>query len=56
VESLDEAAAVFTSLRPLLFGIAYRMLSSVTRATPPNHGAKRPGQNTTDRLRNGPAR
>ncbi|MGN9911333.1 RNA polymerase sigma-70 factor [Phytohabitans sp. LJ34] len=29
---LDEAAAVFTSLRPRLFGIAYRMLSSVAEA------------------------
>ena len=29
---LEEAAAVFTSLRPRLFGIAYRMLSSATEA------------------------
>jgi RNA polymerase sigma-70 factor (ECF subfamily) len=29
---LEEATAVFTSLRPRLFGIAYRMLSSVTEA------------------------
>jgi RNA polymerase sigma-70 factor (TIGR02957 family) len=29
---LDEAAAVFMSLRPRLFGIAYRMLSSVAEA------------------------
>src|ERR1700755_1948947 len=29
---LDEAAEVFTSLRPRLFGIAYRMLSSATEA------------------------
>jgi RNA polymerase sigma-70 factor (ECF subfamily) len=29
---LDEAAAVFTSIRPRLFGIAYRMLSSATEA------------------------
>jgi RNA polymerase sigma factor (sigma-70 family) len=29
---LEEAAAVFTSVRPRLFGIAYRMLSSVTEA------------------------
>ncbi|HEY2080635.1 MAG TPA: RNA polymerase sigma-70 factor [Streptosporangiaceae bacterium] len=31
-EDLQEAAAVFTSLRPRLFGIAYRMLSSATEA------------------------
>jgi RNA polymerase sigma-70 factor (ECF subfamily) len=31
-EDLDEAAAIFTSVRPRLFGIAYRMLSSVTEA------------------------
>ena len=29
---LEEAATVFTSLRPRLFGIAYRMLSSATEA------------------------
>ena len=29
---LEQAAAVFTSLRPRLFGIAYRMLSSATEA------------------------
>ncbi|WP_041842609.1 sigma-70 family RNA polymerase sigma factor [Actinoplanes friuliensis] len=29
---LEEAAAVFTSLRPRLFGIAYRMLSSASEA------------------------
>jgi RNA polymerase sigma-70 factor (ECF subfamily) len=29
-EDLEQAAAVFTSVRPRLFGIAYRMLSSVT--------------------------
>jgi RNA polymerase sigma-70 factor (ECF subfamily) len=29
---LEEATAVFTSLRPRLFGIAYRMLSSATEA------------------------
>ncbi|GAA4468742.1 RNA polymerase sigma-70 factor [Phytohabitans houttuyneae] len=29
---LDEAAALFTSLRPRLFGIAYRMLSSAAEA------------------------
>lgn len=29
---LDEAVAVFTSVRPRLFGIAYRMLSSATEA------------------------
>jgi RNA polymerase sigma-70 factor (TIGR02957 family) len=29
---LDEAVAIFTSLRPRLFGIAYRMLSSATEA------------------------
>jgi RNA polymerase sigma-70 factor (TIGR02957 family) len=32
VEDLDEAAAIFTSLRPRLFGIAYRMLSSASEA------------------------
>jgi DNA-directed RNA polymerase specialized sigma24 family protein len=31
-EELEEAAAVFTSLRPRLFGIAYRMLSSASEA------------------------
>jgi RNA polymerase sigma-70 factor (TIGR02957 family) len=31
-EDLEEAAAVFTSLRPRLFGIAYRMLSSAAEA------------------------
>jgi len=31
-QDLEEAAAVFTSLRPRLFGIAYRMLSSATEA------------------------
>jgi RNA polymerase sigma-70 factor (TIGR02957 family) len=31
-EDLEEAAAVFTSLRPRLFGIAYRMLSSAGEA------------------------
>ena len=31
-EDLEEAAAVFTSLRPRLFGIAYRMLSSASEA------------------------
>jgi RNA polymerase sigma-70 factor (TIGR02957 family) len=31
-EDLEEAAAVFTGLRPRLFGIAYRMLSSATEA------------------------
>jgi RNA polymerase sigma-70 factor (ECF subfamily) len=31
-EDLEQAAAVFTSVRPRLFGIAYRMLSSVTEA------------------------
>jgi RNA polymerase sigma-70 factor (ECF subfamily) len=31
-DDLEEAAAVFTSLRPRLFGIAYRMLSSATEA------------------------
>lgn len=31
-DDLDEAAAVFTSVRPRLFGIAYRMLSSATEA------------------------
>lgn len=30
--NLEEAAAVFTSVRPRLFGIAYRMLSSVAEA------------------------
>src|SRR6266536_5470192 len=30
--TLEEAAEVFTSLRPRLFGIAYRMLSSATEA------------------------
>lgn len=30
--SLEAAAAVFTNLRPRLFGIAYRMLSSATEA------------------------
>ena len=29
---LESAVAVFTSVRPRLFGIAYRMLSSVTEA------------------------
>jgi RNA polymerase sigma-70 factor (ECF subfamily) len=32
VEDFDEAAAIFTSVRPRLFGIAYRMLSSATDA------------------------
>jgi RNA polymerase sigma-70 factor (ECF subfamily) len=32
VTDLDEAAAVFMSVRPRLFGIAYRMLGSVTEA------------------------
>jgi RNA polymerase sigma-70 factor (TIGR02957 family) len=32
LDDLDGAAAVFTALRPRLFGIAYRMLSSVTEA------------------------
>lgn len=32
VTELDDAAAVFQSLRPRLFGIAYRMLSSATEA------------------------
>jgi RNA polymerase sigma-70 factor (TIGR02957 family) len=32
VNDLEEAAAVFTSVRPRLFGIAYRMLSSVAEA------------------------
>ena len=32
MDDLDEAAVVFTSVRPRLFGIAYRMLSSVTEA------------------------
>ncbi|MFI7642165.1 RNA polymerase sigma-70 factor [Nonomuraea sp. NPDC049400] len=31
-EDLDQAAAVFASVRPRLFGIAYRMLSSSTEA------------------------
>jgi RNA polymerase sigma-70 factor (TIGR02957 family) len=31
-QDLEQAAAVFTSLRPRLFGIAYRMLSSATEA------------------------
>ena len=31
-EDLEEAVAVFTSVRPRLFGIAYRMLSSSTEA------------------------
>jgi RNA polymerase sigma-70 factor (ECF subfamily) len=31
-DDLDEAAAVFTRVRPRLFGIAYRMLSSATEA------------------------
>jgi RNA polymerase sigma-70 factor (ECF subfamily) len=31
-DDLERAAAVFTSVRPRLFGIAYRMLSSVTEA------------------------
>jgi RNA polymerase sigma-70 factor (ECF subfamily) len=31
-DDLEEAAEVFTNLRPRLFGIAYRMLSSVTEA------------------------
>ncbi|WP_245718970.1 RNA polymerase sigma-70 factor [Micromonospora rhizosphaerae] len=31
-DDLEEAAAVFTSLRPRLFGIAYRMLGSATEA------------------------
>ncbi|HVV10357.1 RNA polymerase sigma factor SigJ [Amycolatopsis sp.] len=31
-DELDEAAAIFTSVRPRLFGIAYRMLSSATEA------------------------
>jgi RNA polymerase sigma-70 factor (ECF subfamily) len=31
-DDLEEAAAVFESLRPRLFGIAYRMLSSATEA------------------------
>jgi DNA-directed RNA polymerase specialized sigma24 family protein len=29
---LDEAAAVFEGVRPRLFGIAYRMLSSASEA------------------------
>ncbi len=32
IADLEEAAAVFASLRPRLFGIAYRMLSSATEA------------------------
>ncbi|UMP00973.1 sigma-70 family RNA polymerase sigma factor [Amycolatopsis sp. EV170708-02-1] len=32
VDDLEEATAVFTRVRPRLFGIAYRMLSSVTEA------------------------
>lgn len=32
VEDLEAATAVFTQVRPRLFGIAYRMLSSVTEA------------------------
>ncbi|MEV0136789.1 sigma-70 family RNA polymerase sigma factor [Dactylosporangium sp. NPDC050688] len=32
MNDLEEAAAVFTSVRPRLFGIAYRMLSSVAEA------------------------
>ena len=32
VEDLEEAVAVFTSVRPRLFGIAYRMLASATEA------------------------
>src|SRR6202012_6170220 len=32
LDDLDEAARVFTGLRPRLFGIAYRMLSSATEA------------------------
>lgn len=32
MEDLDEAVAIFTGVRPRLFGIAYRMLSSVTEA------------------------
>jgi len=32
VDHLDDAVAVFTRLRPRLFGIAYRMLSSATEA------------------------
>ncbi|HEX7163876.1 MAG TPA: sigma-70 family RNA polymerase sigma factor [Trebonia sp.] len=31
-DDLDEAAAIFTSVRPRLFGIAYRMLGSATEA------------------------
>ncbi|SIQ80869.1 sigma-70 family RNA polymerase sigma factor [Micromonospora avicenniae] len=31
-DDLQEAAAIFTSVRPRLFGIAYRMLSSATEA------------------------
>jgi RNA polymerase sigma factor (sigma-70 family) len=32
VDDLEQAVAVFTSVRPRLFGIAYRMLSSATEA------------------------
>lgn len=32
MDHLDDAVAVFTRLRPRLFGIAYRMLSSATEA------------------------
>ena len=32
VDDLEEAAAVFTSVRPRLFGIAYRMLGTATEA------------------------
>ena len=32
VADLEAAAAAFTRVRPRLFGIAYRMLSSVTEA------------------------
>src|SRR6185437_16248243 len=31
-DDLEAAAAIFTSLRPRLFGIAYRMLSSASEA------------------------
>ncbi len=31
-EDLEQAAAVFAGVRPRLFGIAYRMLGSVTEA------------------------
>jgi DNA-directed RNA polymerase specialized sigma24 family protein len=31
-EDLEQAVAVFTGVRPRLFGIAYRMLSSATEA------------------------